>query len=56
MDPKVPIPSGAYNPGDYANLNVAQEVKELFKYIDRYLNYKPQSKGIRHLQWSWRPN
>ncbi len=24
---------GTYNPGEYANLNVASEVKELFEYI-----------------------
>ena len=27
---------GAYNPTDYANLNVAAEVKDLFKYIERF--------------------
>lgn len=30
---------GAYNPGEYANLAVSAEVKELFQYIQRY---KPQ--------------
>jgi intraflagellar transport protein 46 len=37
VDTKVPIPQGAYNSADYANLNVASDIKELFKYIDRYL-------------------
>ena len=27
---------GAYNPAQYANLNVSSEVKELFEYITRY--------------------
>ena len=27
---------GAYNPKDYANLQVPLEVKELFQYIERY--------------------
>lgn len=31
--------AGAYNPADYAHLNVSSEVKELFEYIGRY---KPQ--------------
>ena len=30
---------GAYNPKDYASLNVSSEVRDLFQYIDRY---KPQ--------------
>ena len=30
---------GAYNSKDYANLNVASDVRDLFQYIDRY---KPQ--------------
>lgn len=29
-------PEGAYNPEDYANLNVSAEVRELFEYIGRY--------------------
>ena len=35
-DKEVP---GTYNPSDYANLQVANDVKELFEYIQRY---KPQ--------------
>lgn len=27
---------GAYNPNQYANLPVSQEVKEMFEYIQRY--------------------
>jgi intraflagellar transport protein 46 len=27
---------GQYNPADYANLNVTDEVKDLFKYITRF--------------------
>jgi hypothetical protein len=27
---------GGYNPDEYANLNVTQEIQELFKYITRY--------------------
>ena len=27
---------GAYNPAEYSNLNVAAEVKDLFKYIERF--------------------
>jgi hypothetical protein len=27
---------GAYNPGDYAGLQVTSDVKELFEYIGRY--------------------
>ena len=27
---------GAYNPAQYANLDVAQEIKEIFEYIGRY--------------------
>lgn len=30
---------GTYNPADYANLQVSQDVKDLFEYIQRY---KPQ--------------
>ena len=30
---KVP---GAYNPAEFANLQVSAEVKELFEYIQRY--------------------
>ena len=30
---------GAYNPSQYANLPVSQELKEMFEYIQRY---KPQ--------------
>ena len=30
---------GTYNPAQYANLQVSQDVKELFEYIQRY---KPQ--------------
>lgn len=30
---------GAYNPKDYAHLNVTAEVRDLFQYIERY---KPQ--------------
>ena len=30
---------GTYNPADYANLDVSQEAKDLFEYIQRY---KPQ--------------
>jgi len=33
----VPIPQGAYNPADFANLPVGSDIKELFKYIDRYI-------------------
>lgn len=32
----MPPVSGAYNPADYENLNVDDEVKELFEYIGRY--------------------
>ena len=27
---------GTYNPADYANLQVSQEAKDLFEYIQRY--------------------
>lgn len=33
------IVPGTYNPGEYANLQVTSDVKELFEYIQRY---KPQ--------------
>ena len=32
-DKEVP---GTYNPADYANLQVGQDVKDLFEYIQRY--------------------
>lgn len=36
---EAPPPAGAYNPADYKNLNVDDDVRELFDYIGRY---KPQ--------------
>ena len=41
-DTGVAIP-GAYNPADYANLDVTSEIKELFKYITRY---QPETKEL----------
>lgn len=41
-DAGVVIP-GAYNPADYANLDVTSEIKELFKYITRY---QPETKEL----------
>lgn len=41
-DTGVAIP-GAYNPADYASLDVTSEIKELFKYITRY---QPETKEL----------
>ncbi|KAK2899356.1 intraflagellar transport protein 46 homolog isoform X1 [Channa argus] len=38
-------PEGAYDPADYANLPVSNEVKELFQYITRYT---PQTIELEH--------
>lgn len=35
-DNEAPIFAGAYNPADYAGLNVGAEVKDLFQYITRF--------------------
>lgn len=34
---------GAYNPADYAHLEVSNEIKELFRYISRY---QPETKEL----------
>ncbi|EGR28165.1 hypothetical protein IMG5_181870 [Ichthyophthirius multifiliis] len=45
-DLKPPQIVGAYNPSDYAHLDVNNEIKELFKYVQRYqpINMQLQSK------------